>query len=124
MLLVPPELEQIALALLNSTEVARVATGDVLPTGNTFKDVAQLAVEPRLSDSAFTNYSLVAWYLFSDAANAAVVVGFLDGQQSPTLETFGLDHDISTLSFGFRVYHDFGCALADFRAAIRSKGAA
>ncbi len=123
-LLVPPELEQLALALLNSTEVARVATGDQLPTGNTFKDIAQLAVEPRMSDSAFTGYSAVAWYLFSNAMNASVVVGFLDGAEQPTLETFGLDADIDTLAYGFRVYHDFGCALADFRAAIRSKGAA
>lgn len=123
-LLVPPELEQTALGLLNSTEVARVATGDQLPTGNTLKDIAQLAVEPRLSDSSFTGSSAVAWYLFSNALNAAVVVGFLDGNESPTLETFGLDHDIDTLAFGFRVYHDFGCALADYRAAIHSKGAA
>lgn len=123
-LLVPPELEQTALALLNSTEVARVSTGDQLPTGNTFKDIAQLAVEPRLSDTTFTGYSLTHWYLFSNASNAAVIVGFLDGNESPTLETFGLDHDVNTLAFHFRVYFDFGCALADHRAAIRSKGAA
>ena len=123
-LLVPPELEQTALALINSSEVARVATGDQLPTGNTFKNIATLAVEPRLSTATFSGYSAVAWYLFSDPANAAVIVGFLDGLQSPTLETFGLDHDINTLSFGFRVYHDYGCALADHRAAIRSKGSA
>ena len=123
-LLVPPELEQIALALLHSSEMQRVATGDQQPTGNTFKDIAQLAVEPRLSDSAFSGYSAVAWYLFSNAMNASVIVGFLDGNESPTLETFGLDHDVNTLAFSFRVYFDFGCALADHRAAIRSKGSA
>ena len=123
-LLVPPELEQTALALINSSEVARVSTGDQLPTGNTFKGVASVVVEPRLSTATFSGYSTVAWYLFSDPRNAAVIVGFLDGMESPTLETFGLDHDINTLSFGFRCYHDYGCALADYRAAIRSKGAA
>ena len=124
-LLVPPELEQTALGLINSSEVARqTATDGQLPTGNTFKDVAKVVVEPRLSTATFSGYSAVAWYLFSDPRNAAVIVGFLDGMQSPTLETFGLDHDINTLSFGFRVYHDYGCALADYRAAIRSKGAA
>ncbi len=123
-LLVPPELEQTALALLHSSEVARVATGDQLPTGNTFKDIATLAVEPRLSDAAYTGNSAVAWYLFSDAMNVSIVVGFLDGMQSPTLETFGLDADINKLAYGFRVFHDFGCALADHRAAIKSKGAA
>ena len=120
-LLVPPELEQIALALLNSSEVQRVATGDQQPTGNTFKDIATLAVEPRLSDAAFSGSSAVAWYLFSNAMNASVVVGFLDGMESPTIESFGLDHDVNVLAFSFRVYWDFGCALADFRAAIRSK---
>lgn len=77
-----------------------------------------------MSDSGYTGNSAVAWYLFSDAANAAVVVGFLDGMDSPTLETFGLDADINKLAYGFRVYHDFGVALADYRAAIKSKGAA
>ena len=124
-LLVPPELEQTALGLINSSEVARqTATDGQLPTGNVFKDVAKVVVEPRLSTATFSGYSATAWYLFSDPANAAVIVGFLDGMESPTLESFGLDHDINTLSFGFRVYHDYGCALADYRAAIRSKGAA
>lgn len=123
-LLVPPQLEQTALVLLNSTEVARVATGDNLPTGNTFQDIAKLAVEPRLSDSGFAGFSAVGWYLFSHAVNAAVIVGFLDGMESPVLESFGLDHDVNKLAYSFRVYHDFGCALADFRSAIASKGAA
>lgn len=125
-LLVPPELETTAKELLTSTEVQRyVASGtDRAPMGNAFANVAALAVEPRLSDSGYTGNSAVAWYLFTDASNAAVVVGFLDGQQYPTLETFGLDHDINRLAFGFRVYHDFGCALGDYRAAIKSKGAA
>ncbi len=123
-LLVPPELEQTGLALINSSEVARVSTGDNLPTGNVFKDVATLAVEPRLSDTSFSGYSLTHWYLFSNATNAAVIVGFLDGMESPTIESFGLDHDVNTLALSYRVYFDYGCALADFRAAIRSKGAA
>jgi hypothetical protein len=123
-LLVPPELEVTGRELLESMEVNRDGSADRQPLGNVFKDVAQLAVEPRLSDSNYTGYSATAWYLFSDAMNAAVVVGFLDGQQSPTVETFGLNADINHLAFGFRIYHDFGCALADFRAAIKSKGAA
>lgn len=125
-LLVPPELETTGKELLTSTEVQRyVASGtDRAPMGNAFQNAAQLAVEPRLSDSGFTGYSTTAWWLFSDASNASVVVGFLDGREAPVLETFGLDSDINHLAFGFRVYHDFGCALADFRASIKSKGAA
>ena len=123
-LLVCPQLEQTALGLLNSTEVARVSTGDELPTGNVFKDIAKLAVEPRLSDAAFTGNSGTGWYLFSQPSNAGVIVGFLDGQETPVLESFGLDHDVNKLAYSFRVYHDFGCSLADHRAVIKSKGAA
>jgi hypothetical protein len=101
-----------------------VSSTDNLPTGNTFRGLAALAVEPRLSDSAFTGFSTTAWWLFSAPMNASVIVGFLDGQQRPTVESFGLDHDINTLTFGFRVYWDYGAALADYRASVRSKGAA
>jgi hypothetical protein len=121
-LLVPPELEATARALITSTEVLPASSG--LPTGNIHRNVAELAIEPRLSDSAFVGNSAVAWYLFSAPQNAAIVVGFLDGRQTPMLESFGLDSDINKLAYGWRVVFDFGCALADKRASIKSKGAA
>jgi hypothetical protein len=121
-LLVPPDLEITARELLQSAEMLR-SGADRLPTGNIYQGLAQLAIEPRLSDSSFSGFSATAWYLFSEPSNAAVIVGFLDGQQAPTLETFGLSSDINRLAFGFRCFHDFGVALADFRAAIKSKGA-
>jgi hypothetical protein len=125
-LYVPPELEVTGRELLESTEVQRyVASGtDRAPMGNALKSTAKLVVDPRLSSTAFTNWSATAWYLFTNPQNAAVIVGFLDGRQNPTIESFGLNHDINRLAYGWRVYHDFGCALADFRAAIKSKGAA
>lgn len=120
-LLVPPELEQTARGLIESAEVSRDTSVDNLPTGNTHKSVATLVVEPRLSDSDFTGYSTTAWWLFSAPNNGAVVVAFLNGVQNPTSETFdlGIDH----LGMGWRIVHDFGCALGDYRVSIRSKGA-
>ncbi|MCI0638474.1 MAG: Mu-like prophage major head subunit gpT family protein [Gemmataceae bacterium] len=122
-LLVPPDLEVTARALLQSAEMLR-SGADQLPTGNVFVGLASLAIEPRLSDSAFTGNSAVAWYLFSAPSNAAVIVGFLDGVQTPTVDTFDFSADINKLTLGFRIYHDFGCALGDRRASIKSKGAA
>lgn len=122
-LLVPPELEYNAKLLVGSASVM-VPDTDGGAQGAPFADLCSVAVDARLSDSNYTGFSTTAWYLFSTPENAAVVVGFLDGAQAPTLETFGLDSDINHLAFGFRVYHDFGVALADFRAAIKSKGAA
>lgn len=125
-LLVPPELEHTAKALVTSSTLQRyVASGtDQAPMGNPLENVAQVVVEPRLSDSGYSGHSATGWYLFSDPMNAGMVVGFLDGLDTPTLETFGLDADINHLSFGFRCFHDFGAALGDYRASIRSKGAA
>lgn len=123
-LLVPPELEVTGRELLESTELLRDGSADRMPTTNVLAKLATLAVEPRLSNSTYTGYSTTAWWLFTSPENAAVIVGFLDGKEAPTLETFGLNHDINTLSYGYRVFFDFGCALADERASIKSKGAA
>lgn len=122
-LLIPPDLEVTARGLLQSAELLRSGS-DSLPTGNVFLNLATLAIEPRLSDTSYSGNSATAWYLFSNPSNAAVVVGFLDGVDSPTIETFDLSASIDTLTFGFRCYQDFGAALGDFRASIKSKGAA
>jgi len=85
-----------------------------------------LEVEPGLNND--TKYGAAAsskhWCLFSAPSNAALVVAFLQGKQSPTVEYFGLDHDVTRLAASWRVFHDFGAALVDPRAAVRSKGEA
>ena len=61
-LLCLPDLEVTGRELLNSTEILRI-TDDRLPSGNVWKGSYELAIEPRLSQSSFTNYSSVGWYL-------------------------------------------------------------
>jgi hypothetical protein len=122
-LLVPPELQQTAKELLLSDFIQR-ANND-LPTGNALKNSVSLEVEPRLSnDERFDGTSGKAWYLFAGQADAAIIVAFLQGKQSPTVEFFGFDADPNTLAASWRVYHDFGAALADHRAAYKAKGEA
>jgi len=99
-LLVPASLEQTAKALLNSSELAR--TGDSDPTGNPLQNALVLAVEPRLESTAFSGYSSTAWYLFSTPDTAPVNVGFLNGQESPTVTSFGPDSEAETLGFAWR----------------------
>ena len=78
---------------------------------------------PWLSDSAFTGYSTTAWYLLRPPTDmAAVAVSFLNGNQTPTVESS--DADFDTLGIQFRGYHDFGCDQAEYLAGIKSKGAA
>jgi hypothetical protein len=121
-LLVPPDLQQTAKEILQSDFIQRA---NDLPTGNANKNAVTLEVEPRLSNSArFTGTSAKAWYLFAGQADAALIVAFLQGKQTPTVEFFGLDADPNKLAATWRVYFDYGAALGDFRAAYKAKGEA
>ena len=123
-LLVPPELEITARAILESVEL-QLESDTSGPTGNALRGAAALQVEPRLSNSdRFTGTSAKAWYLFASPQDAPIIVGFLQGRQTPVVEFFGMDHDVNTLGVAWRIYHDFGCALGDFRAAVKSLGEA
>jgi hypothetical protein len=51
-----------------------------------------------------------------------MVVSFLNGQQSPTVES--ADADFNTLGIQFRGYHDFGVDKAEYVSGVKSKGAA
>lgn len=118
-LLVPPELETIADALYVGRNNSSVKVSDV----NTFAGKYNPLCAPQLSDSSITGYSTTAWYLFGDKAmGSPMVVSFLNGQQTPTVES--ADADFSTLGVEFRGYHDFGVDLGDgYMNAVMSKGA-
>jgi hypothetical protein len=49
-----------------------------------------------------------------------IEVAFLNGQESPTIET--AEADFNVLGIQMRGYHDFGCALQDPRGGTKSKG--
>jgi len=122
-LLVPPELQVSAKQLLMSEFIQR-ANNDV-PTGNALKNSVGLEVESRLSNSdRFSGTSAKAWYLFASPADTPIIVAFLQGKQTPTVEFFGLDSDVNRLAVSWRVYFDYGAALADHRAAYKAKGEA
>jgi len=120
-LVVPPELQTTARAVLESEFIAAQTN---LPTGNSLKNAVGLEVEPRLSNTKkyAAKASTKAWYLFAPPVASPLIVGFLNGQQTPTVEFFGLDQEVNRLGVSWRVYHDFGASLCDPRAAVRSKG--
>ena len=77
----------------------------------------------QLEDSAYTGNSATAWYLLADPGYLATVnVSFLNGQQTPTVES--ADADFNTLGIQFRGYHDFGVDFAEYLGGVKSKGAA
>lgn len=71
---------------------------------------------------AITGQSATKWWMFADpAVRAAIAVAFLNGQQTPTIES--AQTDFNTLGMQWRGYHDFGVGMEDPKAAVQSNGA-
>jgi HK97 family phage prohead protease len=110
-LVVPPELETIALQFV-LTQVAPVAATNVNP----FAGTLDLIVEPRLSANSTT-----AWYLIADPAQIDVIeYGYLEGQQGLYTETRnGFEVD----GIEIKARDDFGAQVIDWRGLYKNAGA-
>jgi phage major head subunit gpT-like protein len=123
-LLVPTALEQTAKELMNSQYVVGPTTAKT-PSANVWQGSFTPLVSPWLSNSTLTGNSSTAWYLLGNPADlAALEIAYLNGLQTPTVEFFGMDTNPEVLGVSWRVFWDFGVALAEYRAGVKSKGAA
>lgn len=124
-LLVPPELQFIAQRLHQSTTVntGGASANDSVPSDNIHAGKYRPVVCDWLSDPTFTGQSAKAWYLFrAPTILAPVVVSFLDGVQTPTVDM--AEADFNQLGVQFRGYHDFGVDQAEWLSGIKVKGEA
>ena len=118
-LLVPPELEGNAEVTYRNQNLGSVANN----AANIYQNKYRPVVAWQLSDAAYTGNSTTAWFLLNNPAYlAAMVVSFLNGNMSPTVES--ADADFDELGLRFRGVHDFGCDQAEYLAGLKSKGAA
>lgn len=119
-LLVPPELEHTADKLYVG---ANLNVGTAAGEENTFRNKYRPVTAWQLSDSNYTGYSTTAWYLLANPqVMPTIVVSFLDGVETPTVES--ADADFNRLGIQFRGYHDFGVDTAEYLGGLKSKGAA
>jgi len=124
-ILVPSALEADAndFYLSSNVNTGGSATTAKVPNRNTWAGKFRPEVSAFLDNAAYSGNSALAWYLLANPAEAAVIdVAFLNGQESPTIET--AQADFNTLGIQLRGYHDFGAALAEYRAGLMSKGSA
>lgn len=124
-LLVPPELKETADELYVSTNVntGGSSTTDKVPNRNTHAGKYTPVMSAYLSNANYSGQSSTAWYLLADPLDLPTMeVVFLDGQEMPTIEEAEADFD--TLGVQFRGYHDFGVSKHEYRAGVKSKGAA
>lgn len=123
LLLVPTALKTYAEQLMSDRVVNETTTANKpSPASNPHAGKFTVACSPYLSTSTITGYSSTAFRLFADPSDIpAMFVGFLNGQQSPTIES--TDADFDTLGIRFRTYYDYGISLGDWRGTAMSKGA-
>ena len=126
LLLVPPTLSVTANQLVRDTQVVAVGVGSTaatMPDGNPHAGRFKAIVSPWLENANLTNQSATGWYLLArpQGSSGLLEVGFLNGQQSPTIEHGELD--FSQLGLALRGYFDFGVAHQDGRFGVFNVGA-
>lgn len=119
-MLVPSALEATARKLYVSQEQRDTTSSTKFPTANIYYNRFKPIIVPELGNSAYTGYSATTWYLLANpAVLASAAMCFLNGQQSPTIES--TDADFDTLGIQFRGYHDFGADMTEYRASVAAE---
>ena len=121
--LVPTALSAIGTQLFKSLEIRETTASTKYPTANPHQGKFRVEVSRYLSNSQYTGNSDKAWYLLADPSDLPVIeVAFLNGQESPTIES--AEADFNVLGVQMRGYHDFGVALQDPKGGVKAKGEA
>ena len=108
-LIVPPELEVTAAQLISSVVDPTKANA----TPNPFANKLTVVADPELADAE-------AWYLAAaPGLLPSIEVTYLNGKEQPTMES-AVQFD--TLGIKWRIYHDVGVNLIDFRGLLKSTG--
>ena len=119
-ILVPTDLEYTARNIYVSQEIRDTTASTKTFTTNVYQNKFKPIVVPELGSSSFTGYSATSWHMLcSPAILASASMCFLNGQQSPTIES--ADADFNTLGIQFRGYHDFGAQMTEYRASVEAQ---
>ncbi len=122
-LLVPTSLSAMATQLYKSTEIRDTTSNTKTPIANPHQSTYRVEVSRYLGNARYAGASQKAWYLLADANDLPLIeVAFLNGNESPTIET--IEANANVLGITVRGYHDFGVAMQDPRAGVKSKGEA
>lgn len=123
-LLVPSTLEPTAEELYSATQIIAAGVGsskNMVPNTNIYTRKFQPVVSEFLDDSDYTGYSTTAWYLFGNPAiRAAIQTVFLNGVQSPRIESSETEFD--TIGVRMRGYMDWGVKKQDPKAGVKVTG--
>lgn len=131
-LLVPSALKNTAQALMTNAPLVVGTTPASGPGVNVFAGRYTVVASPYLSRTSLNDEngvsqtvtgSSTAWYLLCDPMDIPCIeVVFLNGKDSPTVETDQFEFD--RLGLATRAYFDFGVQKQEYRGGLKLKGAA
>ena len=108
-LLVPPELDVTAVQLISSVVDPTKANA----TPNPFANKLTVVADPELTNAK-------EWYLAAaPGILPSIEVTYLNGKEQPTMESH---ISFDTLGIKWRIYHDVGVNLIDYRGLLKSTG--
>lgn len=127
--LVPTTLDVTARQLYVDTEISNTVTKLITADSdgavtkeyksNPYKGLYKPLSSPWLENASLTGYATDAWYLLADPADVpAIEIAFLNGNQTPTIESG--DVDFNQLGIQYRAYFDYGVAYQDYRGAQKN----
>ncbi|MFO0903708.1 MAG: hypothetical protein U0939_11950 [Pirellulales bacterium] len=94
-MLVPTALSAIGSQLYKSLELRDTTANAKFPVANPHQGKFRVEVSRYLANAVYTGNSAKAWYLLSDPNDLPVIeVAFLNGQESPTIETAEADFNV------------------------------
>jgi hypothetical protein len=121
-IVVPPSIKSLALALMNSQLVVTGASATI-PAGNPWVSRFTVESSPYMEVSSYTGYSAAAWYMLADPRQLpAFEIAALNGKVEPTVET--AEADFNVLGIQMRGYSDVGVARVEKKAAVKADGGA
>lgn len=119
-ILAPPTLNNTAIRWMGGQLIVTGASS-TLPNVNVYQGRYRVVTSPYMENTSLTGNSTAAWYLLADPMDMPVIeTAFLNGQQTPTVET--ADADFDHLGIMFRGWYDVGANLQEHRAGVRSAG--
>lgn len=121
-ILVPTALEGAALRLMRSENFI---TGSTTTQGatNIWANRFKVLSSPYISNSSYTGYTSVAWWLLADPNELPVIaIAALNGRVEPTVDT--ADAEFNVLGVQMRGYSDIGVSDQEYRGGVHADGGA
>lgn len=122
-LLVGPNNASMARQLFTSQTVVVTGSSDrTVGVNNPHAELYTPAIGAFIGNADMPNTDTGVWALLAAPNSTAAVmnIGFVDGKQTPTIET--ADTDFNVLGMGWRIYFDFGVGWGDYRGGVFSAG--